>query len=93
MRRRRWGTPESTMSEAVAKRRANFLSDAEEETCEARGSPGSTQASSTATPRTLAYCPECPEVLEKFVAYLNRTGEQLWNDPESTVIGISSARL
>ncbi|EGI70973.1 hypothetical protein G5I_00078 [Acromyrmex echinatior] len=39
----------------------------------------------TATLRTLAICPECPEILDKFIAYLNRTGEQPWNYPESKV--------
>ena len=41
----------------------------------------------------VASCPDCLEVLERFVAYLRRAGEQPWNDSESTIIGISSARL
>ena len=36
-------------------------------------------------------CSDCPEVLERFVAYVGRAGEQPWNDSESIIIGISSA--
>lgn len=47
----------------------------------------------TTTLRGLATCPECLAVLEKFIVYLDTTGEQPWSESESTIIGISSARL
>ncbi|KYN33182.1 hypothetical protein ALC56_12515, partial [Trachymyrmex septentrionalis] len=47
----------------------------------------------TVTRHAVASCPDCPEVLERFVDYLERAREQPWSDPESTIVGVSSARL
>ena len=46
----------------------------------------------TVTRHVVASCPDCPEVLEKFIAYLEKAGEQSWSDPDS-IVGVSSARL
>ncbi|EGI67245.1 hypothetical protein G5I_04178 [Acromyrmex echinatior] len=46
----------------------------------------------TVTRHGVANCLDCPEVLEEFVGYLEKMGEQP-NDSESTIIGISRARL
>ena len=47
----------------------------------------------TVTLHVIASCSDCSEVLKRFAAYVGRTEEQLWNDSESTIIGIFSSHF
>ncbi|KYN13215.1 hypothetical protein ALC57_14601 [Trachymyrmex cornetzi] len=47
----------------------------------------------TVTVHALASCPDCPEILIRFIAYLEETGESPWIETEPTIIAISNARL
>ena len=53
----------------------------------------STRSVLTVTRHAVANCPNYPEVLKRFFAYLERAREQSWSDPKSTIVGVSSVRL